>query len=506
MIDSFTVLLRETAHAVIPFLFRESVYAAALFPVILLVQWFLQKRTLPWRSGLWLLVFIRLLLPPDCSHSFSGSSLAVRWMQTHCHVSVHGRMADPSDSPSFFPESGTAPPSRLASSSRMTVQSVLFLFWTGGVLFLSIVYAVRLRRFRRTIRNGAPVLHHRANKLLSDWRRRFGIRREVRLIATAETVPPFTSGLVRPVVVLPQRLLDAACRSDMEAVIAHETAHVKRWDGLWIALQNLVQMVYFFHPIVWMAGNRLRVSRECACDGLVLSQNRIQRESYARALLNLIKMNTLGPDCVSLIPSFSSERNALFTRLKTMKGEHNMRGIHKIGTAGLLAGLAVFILPMKAATVSDSPKPAEAARPVAEEPDIEDASLDLQLIPPVKGGKILSGFGMRKDPLDGRMKLHRGVDIPEKEGAPVHAAADGLVQIAEFRADYGNLIEISHGDGMSTRYGQLDTLLVRPGMPVKQEQQIGTVGRTGRSTGPHLHFEVRIHGEAVDPELYLKSE
>jgi murein DD-endopeptidase MepM/ murein hydrolase activator NlpD len=116
-----------------------------------------------------------------------------------------------------------------------------------------------------------------------------------------------------------------------------------------------------------------------------------------------------------------------------------------------------------------------------------------------------SSFGYRTDPFLGRPALHSGLDLRDDYGAPVRAAAGGVVVAAGPRGGYGNLVEIDHGGGMSTRYGHLSALDVAPGEPVKPGAVIGRVGSTGRSTGPHLHYEVRVDGEAVDPARFLEA-
>jgi murein DD-endopeptidase MepM/ murein hydrolase activator NlpD len=121
--------------------------------------------------------------------------------------------------------------------------------------------------------------------------------------------------------------------------------------------------------------------------------------------------------------------------------------------------------------------------------------------PPVL--RVSSGFGVRSDPLHGRPAAHRGVDLPGAPGTPVLAAASGVVRVARRRGGYGELVELGHPDGSTTRYAHLSHILVQPGEAVAQGQVIGRMGSTGRSTGSHLHFEYRIDGTPVDPLRYL---
>jgi murein DD-endopeptidase MepM/ murein hydrolase activator NlpD len=122
---------------------------------------------------------------------------------------------------------------------------------------------------------------------------------------------------------------------------------------------------------------------------------------------------------------------------------------------------------------------------------------------PVKLGWMSSGFGRRVDPITGRMAWHAGADFAGKPGSDVVAVASGVVTFAGEKNGYGRMIEINHGAGYITRYGHHDELLVAAGDVVKKGQVIGRMGSTGRSTGPHVHFEVLKDGHPVDPARYV---
>ena len=116
-----------------------------------------------------------------------------------------------------------------------------------------------------------------------------------------------------------------------------------------------------------------------------------------------------------------------------------------------------------------------------------------------------SGFGVRIDPFLGRPAMHTGLDFRGTVGEPVRATASGTVTAAGWSGGYGRMVEIDHGNGLSTRYGHLSEIGVSVGQTIKIGQVVGRLGSTGRSTGPHLHYETRIDGEAVDPEKFLRA-
>ncbi len=119
--------------------------------------------------------------------------------------------------------------------------------------------------------------------------------------------------------------------------------------------------------------------------------------------------------------------------------------------------------------------------------------------------ELSSGFGVRSDPFTGSPALHTGLDLHGDQGDPVRASADGTVTAAGWSGGYGRVVDIDHGNGVSTRYAHLSAIEVRVGQSVKAGQLIGKIGSSGRSTGPHLHYETRIRGEAVDPHKFLRA-
>lgn len=125
---------------------------------------------------------------------------------------------------------------------------------------------------------------------------------------------------------------------------------------------------------------------------------------------------------------------------------------------------------------------------------------------PIPGARISSGFGNRRDPFTNRLARHSGLDMPAPVGTPVLASAGGTVRFAGFQRAYGNAVEIDHGNGLVTRYAHASRLLVRKGQVVLPDQAIARVGSTGRSTGPHLHFEVIKGGRLVQPLQYLERQ
>jgi len=118
-------------------------------------------------------------------------------------------------------------------------------------------------------------------------------------------------------------------------------------------------------------------------------------------------------------------------------------------------------------------------------------------------GFITSGFGYRRSPYTKTLRMHEGIDIANRSGTPIYAPADGIVIFAGIEGGYGKFLAVDHGYGIVTRYGHLDTILVKEGERVNRNTKLGNIGCSGRCTGPHLHYEVRVNGVPVNPRNYI---
>jgi murein DD-endopeptidase MepM/ murein hydrolase activator NlpD len=125
---------------------------------------------------------------------------------------------------------------------------------------------------------------------------------------------------------------------------------------------------------------------------------------------------------------------------------------------------------------------------------------------PIGAAYNSSSYGWRIDPFNGNKAFHEGLDFTANTGTPIRAAADGIVSVAELTHAYGNMVKIDHGAGLETRYAHASKLMVKAGERVVKGQVVALVGSTGRSTGPHLHYEIRLNGNPLDPRQYLQKK
>lgn len=310
---------------------------------------------------------------------------------------------------------------------------------------------------------------------------------------------PFTVGIVRPIIYLPRPVLgNPGC---LEAAVAHEMAHVARFDALWLGLQNLVQTVYFFNPVVWLAGARLNGARETLCDATVVAADRLSATEYVRGLLGVLRLELRDAGA----PAMTARKRRIGVRILTIF-DHEGARCPSLGSATLLATiLGIFLLPLSGVGADTVPAPAEVA---AESDSTRSTGDQVDFANPLPEGRITWSWGPgHLDPFTHREVSHRGIDLAAASGTPVVAPGDGLVRVAteayEISPSSGTVILIDHENGFETFFAHLESLKVVEGQRVEKGMVIATVGSTGRSTGPHLHFEILQDGEAVNPADFV---
>ncbi|MEH6756418.1 MAG: M23 family metallopeptidase [Parasphingorhabdus sp.] len=201
--------------------------------------------------------------------------------------------------------------------------------------------------------------------------------------------------------------------------------------------------------------------------------------------------------------------------------------VKKVTTVAIFGSAMIFSSTAMAAAADDAGLPVDALKNAASGPDniLGEADPAFRLLfnswsgqgkaapvkltipsrKPVENFKLTSSYGFRSDPFQGRRARHKGLDMAGPIGTPIYATADGIVGRSQWVNGYGNYIEINHGNEIQTRYGHMSRLNVAANTRVKSGDLIGFMGSTGRSTGSHLHYEVRIAGEAVNPIPFMQS-
>ena len=499
-------LFLQVSAGHVDFMILQSMYAAIVFAVVWLIN-LLTPKIPYWQIGLWSLVLLRLLLPPDISSPLSGRSIL---QQTGVWTFLSGFGVDtPLDGSDM-----TLQFSRFDIETRhpaipqaLPVRGswwhlLLFFIWSAGSGAFLFLYIRRLRRIHHLIQAAQTVTDSDILHWIAHLCRRFQVERTVRVVTSDELSVPFTLGTLRPVIYLPATLLGRQKRPLLRTVLAHEMAHISRFDDIKLKLQGIIQVFYFFHPLVWICNRRLQQARESYCDQLVLQKKLVGPDQYARHLLDVIKLDSGYEQSVSPMPALGRYGQQIRRRLENLKGEMQMKRHSMIIATGVLLLLGFMLLPMSGGTATDAEQNATGQV-------MNETSPALEFICPLKSGRVTAGYGRRMHPIYQKMVFHRGIDIAASTGTPVYAAADGIVDttvVNGSKEGAGNYIIVQHGKGYSTVYTQLHRVTVSDGQQVKAGESIGEVGSSGLSTGPHLHFELQRHGETIDPETLIRFE
>lgn len=475
-------------------LMQQSLYMAILLPPALLLSWLLRGSSPYVLMAIWVVVLARLIVPPNYESDLSLRSAVDHWV-------LHPSLLDSLRTIDSFAPLFSAP----------VFQGFSYLTWNlFGLLCWLIPSAWMLRRY----------LHRRANFyrlayqpetensellcLVEKWRKLFSIRRRVRLVVSEHARAPFTLGSLRPRVVLPAMLVECLSAAELEAVVAHELAHVSRYDDLWISTEQWLTCIFFFHPAIWVCRSAMHRLREMICDRRVLATRQIGAKAYAKSLLAVIEHCQLqwGRPVVSgMVGTYAECR----LRIELL---HDHARAKTPFDSSVLAAIIIFsllvILPM---APKDMAVEASVVAPVSSLPE----GIKAFTTSPVPGATLGAGFGPRdraiKFGVFGSLHhLHTGLDLYAAKGTPVLAMLDGVVKkaVPAFRDEMsmfrGGYIIIDHSGGVQSIYSPLSTLHVNEGDRVKTGATLAELGEAIMSSpGDHLHLEVRRGQDYLDP-------
>jgi len=344
----------EVSVAFLAFMQREVLYSSVVFVIVFALTWLLRRRSPHFQYGLLTFVLLRLVLPPDFSLSVSARSLLEKAVCSHASVASTLPTVFQNSAGNVLDAGGMEPnaPSAAAMANPASLATLNFLqmgifaFWILGVIIFLVIFAKRYAYYLRIVRNATDVTEARFLTPLHKWHKRYAIKQKIRLVTSEHCLSPFTMGLIRPVIYLPRRLFDAGSMLTVESIIAHELTHIRNRDDMWIKLQNLVQIFYFFHPVVWLTSSRLNELRERICDERVLSYGEISPASYGTSMLTVLRMNLLGVEGIEMLPSFGNHKKKISDRIRKITGGHKNKQPNLFGISATLLLSAIFLLPM----------------------------------------------------------------------------------------------------------------------------------------------------------------
>lgn len=300
-----------------------------------------------------------------------------------------------------------------------------------------------------------------------------------------EVKQPFS---VSRAIYLPVCMLDAV----PDEIFKHEQAHIRQWHVLDIMLAEIIAIVLWFNPFMYAFKRSVKLNLEYLADQAVIGQG-FDILNYQSSLLDFAMQKQM-PSSLAL--QFNSP---LKNRLIMMKKENS-----KLWQRLLIIGAIPLAALLMALNVKEEVR--KPVKYVFSPFAFQDQDSEIPNRSPFDTNakvKITAKFGMRMHPILKYKKMHTGVDISAEKGTPIYATADGFVTYAKDDGDWGNHVQIKHSDKYITTYAHLNDFRVLNGEFVKKGQLIGHVGNTGKSMGPHLHYEVYEDSKAIDPEKFI---
>ncbi|XOV95155.1 MAG: peptidoglycan DD-metalloendopeptidase family protein [Bacteroidota bacterium] len=363
--------------------------------------------------------------------------------------------------------------------SNVKVTTLLLSFYLLIALILVLRYILNIRKLIRVNRFSQTIYHQGIKLILLDDK------------------------------VAPHSFLDCIfiCKEDYEKgvsdeLLTHELAHIKQrhtWDILFV---ELVKIIFWFNPILQIYAKSIRVNHEYLADRTVI-ENHQDIKSYQLQLIQyLSKFHST---------AFTSHLNYSITkkRFEMMK--------KKISKTVAVISITVMIPILFFALMAFSPTIRKIEQSIEKEASRLETFIEMEVfegensiptISPIERPaihRVSSGFGQRMNPVTKKQQMHFGVDLTADTGVKVLATADGKVSVAEYKSGWGNHVKVDHGNGYETFYAHMHELKVLTGQNLKKGDVIGTVGNTGKSNGPHLHYEVIEEGKHVDPISFISD-
>ncbi len=283
-------------------------------------------------------------------------------------------------------------------------------------------------------------------------------------------------------------------------LLTHELAHVQQGHTYDILFIELVRIVFWFNPIIHLYSKAIRVNHEYLADRNVLEHHH-DIEDYQLQLIQYISKFRS--------PVFASQLNYSSTkkRFEMMKKKISKTvAVISIATLIPILFLALMAFSPTVKKIEQSIETGVSSMETLMKLEVLEGENSIPLISPIERSaihRVTSGFGQRMNPSTNKMQPHLGIDLSADTGDDVIVTADGKVTLADYESDYGNHIKVDHGNGYETLYAHMHELKVSAGESVKMGDKIGSVGNTGKSTRPHLHYEVIKDGKHLDPKTFI---
>lgn len=281
----------------------------------------------------------------------------------------------------------------------------------------------------------------------------------------------------------------------VEEVLMHEEEHFRRWHSLDRVLVEIAIILFWFNPFIYLYRTMLIENHEYEIDRALV--RKVNVEAYAKNMLSYVRSD-FSNVMVSSFYSITKKRIIMMFKNKSSRFSYS----RYLVIIPIFVGL-IFLFSFRNIPIVEKIIPVSK---VIQETEKDNIPSLFPLKVDEASYKVSSGFGKRLDPFTKEEKHHSGIDLKAKEGTIVVASADGVVEKVGFQPNgYGNFVTVRHGETYTTRYAQMLESSVKEGDKVSRGQQLGKVGSSGRSTAPHLHYEIKKNGKAINPEEFMKE-
>ncbi len=354
-------LMERISLSFLHVIYHEVLYSTILFLFLLGPVWFLKRKTPLWQLGLWGLIFIRLVLPPDLSSSFSARRIINKLsMVGELGITIQetvkrskGSLFAYPDTPAgltktYVIEKQTINPEKsdmLPNTARLfSFPIILMMFWFTGFILFFALFVKKLMRFHKVINHAMAIEEKNTIEVIDYWKKKLNIQRNVRVVSSDEYLSPFTLGTFSPKIFIPRSLIQSKQMETIHSVIAHEMVHIKHFDDLWMKFQNMVLLIYYFHPVVWYINRQMISAREYICDSAVLSRWEFSHRAYGRGIMDALRVNIIGS--TSPFPAFIDHRKEVENRIRNIVKGGVMKKSNPMFVFFVIFLLGLFSLPM----------------------------------------------------------------------------------------------------------------------------------------------------------------
>ena len=474
----------ELLDTFISLMIKQSVLTGLLTLIILPLTYFLRNSYPGILLALWILIPIRLILPTDFAFSYSFVELFTQALPIptlESYTPIIGLEVELHKFRHF---------NKTIEKPNSFINIMLFALWLIGFLFFVFRYQVAHRKLARELSSAQLINDTQTLNLITRLKKKVACKRTVKMLVSKAFKVAFTTGIKTSYICIPDEIYRTADEKDLSAIISHELIHIKSYDNLLLHFLSLLQCVFFFHPSIWIAKNKIIEQRECLTDLSVVKYGVLHNTAYAKLLLNHIVMTKNAS--FQPVTGLSSDFYAMKKRIVGIQKSADFNKYSYKFIAGIFFILAfAVIIPMQPVTSSN----------------LYNHISDINFQDPIKGPFISSKFGMIQHHSQAHKMKHYGIDYEISSGTEIQAVANGrIVQINPASSGKAGFVVIQHTPNLFSRYVFVENFLVQMNDFVSTGTLIGSIAKRNNGAHSELHFELIKDYEAIDPLKHLNTE